>query len=67
LLGSIHAAGGADHHWRIRQNVFATESRLDQAALSLPEFSFIGQQAIGKNASKGAVVRRLGEIAWIGD
>ncbi len=38
-----------------------------RAALALPGFSFVGQQAIADHASEGAVVRGLGEIAWIGD
>src|SRR5258708_39878290 len=65
--GVQHSAGGADYYRNIRQNVFATEGRLDQAALALPSFSFIGQQAIAKHASKSAVVRGLREIACIGN
>ena len=39
---------------------------MDQGALALPGFSFVGQQSISDHASKGAVVRGLDEIAWIG-
>jgi hypothetical protein len=65
--GAEKAAGGASHHWRIGQNVFATKGRLDQSSLMPPGFSFVGQQAITEDARKGTIVGGLGEVPGIDD
>jgi hypothetical protein len=33
----------------------------------LPEFSFVGQQAIAEDACKGTIIGGLGEVPGIGD
>jgi hypothetical protein len=65
--GIEHAAGSAGDDRRIRQDIFAAESRLDEAALALPRFSFVGEQTIPEDAGESAVVCGFGEVAGIAD
>ena len=38
-----HAAGGARHYLRVRQDTLAVKGRLNEAALALPKISLAGQ------------------------
>src|SRR6266478_5273278 len=60
-----HAAGGLGHHRRVSQDVLAVKGGLDEAALTLPEFSLAGQQALAEDTRQRPVIRGLREISRV--